>query len=76
MGIGYIEMCGNVLGNLIVRVLYVQAFGQVEYMNFHYPAELFAIFYAVILSVCAAVPLITYRSINRATVSERLRQAE
>lgn len=76
-GVGYAVMSlviGNVFGNVIAVVLYTQMFEQMEYMEFHYPIILLGIFFAVILLISIATPLIVYHSINRENVSERLRQ--
>ncbi|MDE7224598.1 MAG: ABC transporter permease, partial [Acetatifactor sp.] len=78
-GIGYAVMSlasGSVLGNVIIAVLYGRIFEQTEFMYFRYPVIWFIIFFALILLICISAPLLVYRSINRATVSERLRQTE
>lgn len=78
-GVGYGLMSlliGNVLGNILVAISYLWLFNRIEYMDFNYPLILLMIYYAVILLICIATPLMVYRSINRTTVSERLRQIE
>ncbi|MBQ8623868.1 MAG: ABC transporter permease [Oscillospiraceae bacterium] len=78
-GIGYGAISlifGNLLGNTIVSVLFTQLFEEMVYMNFNYPFVLFIMLYMLILLLCVITPLIAYNSINKATVSERLRQKE
>ncbi len=78
-GVGYWAMSlvlGNLLGNGAMAALYAKLLAPLEYTAFHYPILPCAAFYAVSLGVCAAVPLAVYSSMSRATVSDRLRQAE
>jgi len=66
------------LGNIIAIKLYdlFSGVGNDDMYSFTYPFIPFIITAFIILSVCVITPLITYRSINKLTIVERLREIE
>jgi ABC-type antimicrobial peptide transport system permease subunit len=72
-------LLAGTLGNIIALNLYnfferIDHHGELFY--FSYPYAPFIIAVSVILAVCLATPLIAYRSVNRSTIVERLREIE
>lgn len=78
-GIGYggiSLLIGNLLGNMIISIIFTQLLAEMVYMDFNYPYVLLSIFYAVILIICVTTPLAAHNSISKSTMSERLRQKD
>ncbi|MFA9381105.1 MAG: ABC transporter permease, partial [Acetanaerobacterium sp.] len=63
-------------GNALTFGIYKLFSRQVDYAVFTYPCLPILITALIILIICITTPEMAYRSINRATIVERLRQAE
>ena len=78
-GLGYAVMTlllSATLGNGVVYGIFSLFKLQVDYATFTYPILPVGLVFLMIFTVCLIVPEITYRSITKATLIERLREKE
>jgi len=79
-GVGYASitlMLAGVFGNLIAINLFRLIQKSVaDQFVFNYPYALFLTVAVIIISICVITPMITYRAVNKSTVTERLREME
>ncbi|MHC1694129.1 MAG: FtsX-like permease family protein [Eubacteriales bacterium] len=65
-----------VFGSTVTYGVFRLFSSQADYAVFSFPYISLAVIIFIMTVVCLAVPIITYRSISRATIIERLREAE
>jgi putative ABC transport system permease protein len=65
-----------VFGSTVTYGVFRLFSSQADYAVFSFPYISLVVIIFIVTVVCLTVPIITYRSISRATIIERLREAE